>query len=84
MGNDVIVALISFTGSVLVAIISFIANRQGAKEASETNAKLLDYRLSQLESKVNKHNNIVERIALAEQDRKTIWKRIDEIAGKVA
>ena len=79
MSEGVIIALISFAGSVAVAIISYVANRAGARDASEANAKLLDYRLSKLEEKVNKHNNLVERMALSEQDRKTIWHRIDEL-----
>ena len=83
MSEGIIIALISFTGSLIVAVISYIANRKGAKEASETNAKLLDYRLNQLEAKVGKHNNLLERMALSEQDRKTIWKRIDELAKEV-
>ena len=83
MSEAIIIALISFAGSVIVAIISYVANHQGAKEAAETNAKLLDYRLGQLEDKVNKHNNLVERMALAEQDRKTIWRKIDELAKEV-
>ena len=84
MSEAVIIALISFAGSVIVAIISYIANHQGAKEASEANAKLLSYRLSQLEDKMSKHNNLVERMALGEQDRKAIWRKIDELAREVA
>jgi hypothetical protein len=33
---------------------------------------------------VSKHNNLVERMALAEQDRKTIWRKIDELTKEVA
>lgn len=29
--------------------------------------------------KVEKHNNVVERMALQERETKAIWKRIDEI-----
>jgi len=84
MSEGIIIALISFAGSVIVAILSYIANHQGAKEASEANAKLLDYRLKQLENKQDKHNNLIERMALSEQDRKAIWHRIDELAKEIA
>ena len=40
-------------------------------------AKLTNFRLAQLEKKVEKHNCLVERMALAERD-------INEIAGRVA
>lgn len=61
MDSTIIVAIISVLGSILVAVISYAANRKGAKEASETNAKLIAYRLQELEKKVQAHNNLVER-----------------------
>lgn len=61
MDNTILVALISTFGSVLIAIISYVANRKGAREASETNAKLIAYRLEQLELKQDRFNNIIER-----------------------
>lgn len=50
MNETVIVALIGCLGSVLGSLLGIIAT-----------SKLTQYRLSQLEEKVNKHNNIVER-----------------------
>lgn len=50
MGDTVIVALIGFAGSGLGALAGVIAS-----------AKLTNFRLQQLEDKVNKHNNMVER-----------------------
>lgn len=61
MSEGIITALISIAGTIVVACISYRANRVGAKEASETNAKLIAYRLEQLEKKVSKHNEVVER-----------------------
>ena len=36
-------------------------------------------RLKMLEQKVDKHNSVVERMAVAERDLKSAWKQIDEI-----
>ena len=36
-------------------------------------------RLKMLEQKVDKHNNVVERMAITEQSLKSAWKQIDEI-----
>lgn len=41
------------------------------------------YRIEQLEKKVEKHNNLVERVAIIERDEKTQWKQIDEIKAKL-
>lgn len=42
------------------------------------NSKTL-YRIQLLESKVERHNQIVEKVALLELDEGTQWKRIDEL-----
>lgn len=62
MSEAAIAAMISVIGSIVVALISYAANRAGAKEASETNAKLIAYRLEQLEKKQDKHNSVIERM----------------------
>ena len=62
MSEAAIAATISVIGSIIVALISYAANRNGAKEASETNAKLIAYRLEQLEKKQDKHNSVIERM----------------------
>lgn len=50
MSEVVVVAVIGCLGSVLGSLLGIIAT-----------SKLTQYRLSQLEEKVNKHNNVVER-----------------------
>jgi len=62
MNEAAFAATISVIGSIIVALISYAANRKGAKEASETNAKLIAYRLEQLEKKQDKHNSVIERM----------------------
>ena len=39
----------------------------------------MNYRIDELTKKVEKHNNVVERMTLQERETKAIWKRIDEI-----
>lgn len=58
---SIMASFISVIGSIVVAMISFYANRKGAREASETNAKLIAYRLQELERKQDKHNEVIER-----------------------
>lgn len=50
MSEAVIVALLGFAGTLLGSLFGVLAAQ-----------KLTQYRLSQLEEKVNKHNNLVER-----------------------
>lgn len=55
MNDTIIVALLGFAGTLLGSLIGVIAAQ-----------KLTQYRLAQLEEKVNKHNNLVERMTKVE------------------
>lgn len=55
MSDVIIVAIIGCLGSVLGSLLGIIAT-----------SKLTQYRLAQLESKVDKHNNVIERVYIVE------------------
>lgn len=65
---SIVSALIAAGASILVCIIN--NNKQNA---------LIAYRLEQLEKKVEKHNNLVERMALAEEKQKVADHRIADL-----
>ena len=50
MPESIVVALLGFAGTLLGSLFGILAAQ-----------KLTQYRLAQLEEKVNKHNNLVER-----------------------
>lgn len=72
MNTSIIVALI--TGG--LAIVSNVI-------VALMNSKLTIYRIEQLEKKVEKHNNLVERVTVIERDEQTQWKRIDELRAEL-
>lgn len=79
--NSIIVALIGAGGSVLGAAI-------GAIVGIATNTKLITYRIEQLEGKVNKHNNLIDRTynleaqeRLLEEQMKVANHRISDLEG---
>lgn len=84
METSVIAALISVVGSIIVAMISFYANRKGAKEASETNAKLIAYRIQELEKKQDKHNAVIERTIRLEGRVTEVEHDIRDLKNKIA
>ena len=47
-------------------ILSFLGSALGCIAGILTSQKLTNYRLEQLEKKVNKHNNLVERMTISE------------------
>ena len=55
MNETIIVALLGFAGTLMGSLFGVLAAQ-----------KLTQYRLSQLEDKVNRHNNLVERTYVLE------------------
>ena len=49
------------TDTIIVAIISFVGTLIGSLAAQSKTTALVSYRLEQLEHKVNKHNEVIER-----------------------
>ncbi len=63
-------------------LFSFLGSAVGCVAGIMTSQRLTSYRLEQLEKRVNKHNNLVERMAAAEHDIKSAHKRIDTIINE--
>lgn len=61
---------------VLVALISLIGTLGGTFGGIITSSKLTNYRIEQLEKKVEKHNNVVERVYILEKDKAVIEEEI--------
>ena len=55
------------TETVIVALLSLAGTLAGAYWGNRRSAALVAYRLEQLEQKVNKHNNLVERTYALEE-----------------
>ena len=67
------------TSELMIGVLSLLGTLIGSIAGILTANKLVVYRIEQLEKKVDKHNGIIERFALLEQENKTQWKRIDEM-----
>lgn len=62
--------------TILVALISLIGTLGGTLGGILVTNKLTIYRLEQLEKKVEKHNNVVERVYILEKDKAVIEEEI--------
>ena len=71
MDSTIIVAALSLIGTLVGSIIAGMVS----------NNKTL-YRIEQLEHKVEKHNNVVERMAVVENTIKSHQHQIDELKGE--
>jgi len=64
-------------GIVIALITGGLAIVSNVIVAMANNSKTI-YRIDQLEKKVEKHNNLVERMAVLEQSEKAQWSWIDK------
>jgi len=72
MSNEIIVAVIAFLGTLVGTAGGIIAS-----------SKLTNYRLEQLEKKVDKHNSVIERTYILEEKMKVANHRISDLERKV-
>lgn len=68
MAPEIIVALITSISTLIVAIVSIIMSN-----------RLISFKVDDLTKKVEKHNNLVERIAVLERDNKTAFNQLAEV-----
>ena len=67
---------------IVVAIYSLVGTLVGSLAGIMTANRLTNYRIEQLEEKVKKHNNLVERMAVVEQSTKSAHHRLDELIAE--
>ena len=67
------------TDTIIVAILSLFGTLLGTFGGIITSSKLTNYRLQQLEKKVEKHNNFAERIPVLETRLKSDEHRIEDL-----
>ena len=69
--------------TVIVGFLSVLGTLVGSLAGVITANKLTSYRIEQLEKKVEKHNNIVERTYVLERDLKAAYRLIEENADDI-
>ena len=69
--------------TLIVLFLSVLGTLVGSLAGVITANKLTSYRIEQLEKKVEKHNNIVERTYVLERDLKAAYRLIEENADDI-
>ncbi len=73
MTEQLIITLISFAGTLLGSIVGIF-----------TASKLSNYRIEQLEKKMDKHNNLIERVYLIEKHEAVIENKIKTAEHRIS
>ncbi len=79
----------NWIADIIIGVLALIGTLGGAYFANRKSSALIAYRLEQLEKKVDKHNNVVERTyaleektSLLEERVKVANHRIDDLENK--
>ncbi len=72
MSTEIVIALLSIVGTAIGSGLGVIAS-----------SRLTNYRIQQLEKKVEKHNSVVERMAVAEKEIRVATHRIEDLERKI-
>lgn len=64
---------------IVVAVISLLGTLGGSLGGILVSSKLTNYRIEQLEKKVDKHNHFAEKIPIINEQIKVINHRLDDI-----
>ena len=67
-----------FDSTVIVGFLSVVGTLIGSFGGIMAANKLTNYRIAELEKKVDKHNTIIERTYIVERDMKTVFNYVDE------
>lgn len=72
----------TFAGTIISALVTLavclITNRSSQKKVEA----LIEYRLTELEKKVDKHNNLIERTYKLEEQAALLDQRVDQLEAK--
>ena len=68
--------------ALIVALLSLAGTLGGSFLGIRQSNKLMNYRMDELEKKVSKHNNLVERMVKVEPSVKSAHHRIDELKNE--
>lgn len=76
-------AMITAIGTITGALISGIVSLIVSSYQHSKSMAVIEYQVKELEKKMDKHNNLIERMAIVERDLKTSFNRIDELRGDI-
>lgn len=71
-------------GTTIISILSLTGTLVGSLGGIIVSSKMTNYRLEQLEKKVDKHNNFAERLPVIEEKLKDHDRRLSEVEHETA
>lgn len=81
--NDIIISLITAIAGGIPAVIAVVLSNRSHDKVIDEKMKHTDEKIEALASRVEKHNNLIERMVVVEQSTKAAHHRLDDIAQQL-
>ena len=81
--NDLIVSLMGALCTLVGVIVTCLVTSSGTKRLTEYRLNELRTDFNDLRERVNKHNNLLERMVTVEQSTKSAHKRLDSLESSM-
>lgn len=75
---------VALASSIAVGVLSLIGTIYGSRSGVKEANKLVNYKIDELTARVNKHNNLIERVYKLEQHEAVISEKIDVANHRIA
>lgn len=81
--NDVMASLLTAIAGGIPAVIAVVLSNRSHDKVIDERMKYTDERIAELSTRVNKHNNLIERMVIVEQSTKSAHHRIDGLVTQL-
>lgn len=81
--NDVMASLLTAIAGGIPAVIAVVLSNRSHDKVIDERMKYTDERIDELSTRVNKHNNLIERMVIVEQSTKSAHHRIDGLVTQL-
>lgn len=81
--NDILLTFLTAIGGGIPAVVAVVLSNRSHDKVIDERIKNMNDRISELSSRVEKHNNLVERMALVEASTKSAHKRLDDLGNQL-
>lgn len=81
--NDIWLSLITAVAGGIPAVIAVVLSNRSHDKVIDERMKNMNDRICELSSRVEKHNNLVERMVIVEQSTKSAHKRLDGLTDQL-
>lgn len=82
MATEITVAIISSGASIAIGCLTFLGVLIQNKRHNQSVSDLIEYRITQLEKKQDKHNDVITRVASLEVSNTNLQQRVDKLEVK--